>query len=1495
MKVSIVVPIYNVVEELLVPCLQALEMQTFRPDDLEIILVDDCSTEGRTIGLADEFAARVPTPRLERHERNLGLNEARRTGVRSARGEYVVFVDGDDILTRDGAEALYLAAVKADADIAIGPLLRWDPERVGYDTLRITSKAYAADWLPRIQAVVSGAHSFTMCARAFRRSILDDDIFDMPEGTLHEDVITTTRLMFAAKRVTTISQPVYFYTANSASITNLFTPRHVDGFTYAIGEWIRLARQHSVFDEVESSIQVGAEKLLNTAVERCVLSGTREPAECVSILHEIDRSYDALEMRRPEPTLPGTRLLVELTDSADAEVLVKEYVSEEHDEYLEQRAPARTMEPKFTVEPSDIALLTKDKIVFICQVDYQLRNAARLARELRKRGHACAVLDNSRFTAGGKRQLDPSESTIFWRTNRIVIEQPPYGVDYLSSAKLVVVFNDFNNDFREALEFRHRLGLPSVCMVEGINDFLRVDFDEPRQLPYRRCDYVFLAGSHDAQYFTDRQTIVAGLPGIEALTNLHVRFPERPLAALNVNFTYGCLEDRRDDFIARARAGVAKAGFDLAITQHPMDGAGLDGLPVTSKTQYELIGECSVFVSRFATGILEALASGKPAIYFNPHGERVEKFTDPMGAFEVATSADELAAALGRVRADIASGVDFRERASAFLQHHAAIGLDGVPVIERFAEAAIEVLAHHAEEQQAAAALLLERQAGSALVSLTDDGVIIGNLEHDHHAQINEEEIIGRYFGPRLGIMIDVGANFGNSLDIYLGKGWIVHAFEPDPGNRKRLFESFPSQRRLVVNDLAVSDKAGEKLPFFSSEESTGISSLAAFTDGHSQVATVTTTTLDDYLAEWRIDHVDFLKIDVEGYDKFVLDGFPWERDRPEVVLAEFEDSKTKPLGYTFDDMANQLIDVGYHVYVSVWHPIVRYGIAHDWRSLERYRPGMDLGDTWGNLIGFRDEPDEQSLYDLVELSVKFSPKWVVAPPTTGAKAKAKAKGSKPSKAAARRRGADTSANRPWYANRADRLRDSNPRLYRSLRGARRAGSSNTPSSDSEQPRSNPLFRVGQVARWSLRAARRHTALTVTLGLVLIAALVVPLFPGMGGWATAGIIVAGGVLVIAALLAAGAVLREAFRRLDRHRERKLPARSKSIRREMSAVERTVSEIAAGSARAQAVQRDVDELKNTVDEQGRLVDATRRDIAPIIASSAGLASTVTQTSDDVVRLRATTAATTEQLGALREQVDTAGRFSNFSNAPELRSHERQLTNEDIARFQSQWASRLGTPLVRRQLTYLAHDICRSEDRCEGRLATTVQAAMLRCLALGSLPGRSAEILEIGTLFGAGAGALYRAALRRQKEPFLTLIDPLEGYYDQGSIDSNTGVPVNRPMLERNLDAMGVPESGYRILQGLSGDREILEQCADRTYDYVLIDGDHSFRGVAMDFTLYSPLVKPGGLLVFDDYGVKDWPEIEQFVDEQVRGLDEWLFIGSDWRTAIFVRQPNHSES
>jgi FkbM family methyltransferase len=174
-------------------------------------------------------------------------------------------------------------------------------------------------------------------------------------------------------------------------------------------------------------------------------------------------------------------------------------------------------------------------------------------------------------------------------------------------------------------------------------------------------------------------------------------------------------------------------------------------------------------------------------------------------------------------------------------------------------------------------------------------------------------------------LMVDVGACKGTAFGEFAKQNWTVHAFEPNPPVFDNLVEKFNTPN-VTINRLAVSDVASEDVPFYTSDESLGISSLKPFRPTHEETARVETVTLDDYLDEAGVARIDFLKIDTEGFDLMVLKGLDLTGHEVETILCEFEDRKTQPLGYAVPDMADYLESFGYTVYVSGWHPVVQYG-----------------------------------------------------------------------------------------------------------------------------------------------------------------------------------------------------------------------------------------------------------------------------------------------------------------------------------------------------------------------------------------------------------------------------------------------------------------------------------------------------------------------------------------------------------------------------------------
>ena len=227
MVVSVVVPVYNI-EDLVGPCVESVLAQTYA--DLEILLVDDGSTDasGR---LVDEFGSRDARV-VVLHKPNGGLSDARNYGIDRATGDYILCVDGDDLITQTHVASLVDAAVHASADVAVSQFRRVDPiDRpdgfVGLEPapVSVLSREEALERLFYQQDVTTSAWG-----KLYRRALFDGIRY--PVGEIHEDLPVTYRLLARAERVAVVHQASYLYVQRGGSITN---ERQADRRVAALG------------------------------------------------------------------------------------------------------------------------------------------------------------------------------------------------------------------------------------------------------------------------------------------------------------------------------------------------------------------------------------------------------------------------------------------------------------------------------------------------------------------------------------------------------------------------------------------------------------------------------------------------------------------------------------------------------------------------------------------------------------------------------------------------------------------------------------------------------------------------------------------------------------------------------------------------------------------------------------------------------------------------------------------------------------------------------------------------------------------------------------------------------------------------------------------------------------------------------------------------------------------------------------------------------------
>ncbi|MCR4919739.1 MAG: glycosyltransferase [Prevotella sp.] len=201
--VSFIIPTYNLPAEMLRECLDSILALTLRPDEREIILVDDGSDVSPLAELNDYLDAL-----LYIRQTNSGLSCARNSGLRMAAGKYVQFIDGDDKLLSAPYEHCLDAARFSNVDIVMFDFTFADKPLDVYEDLPIQSGTE----IMRHQNL----HG-TACGYLFRRAILGELRFT--PGIYHEDEEFTPQLMLRADTVLRTNARAYFYRKRQTSIT----------------------------------------------------------------------------------------------------------------------------------------------------------------------------------------------------------------------------------------------------------------------------------------------------------------------------------------------------------------------------------------------------------------------------------------------------------------------------------------------------------------------------------------------------------------------------------------------------------------------------------------------------------------------------------------------------------------------------------------------------------------------------------------------------------------------------------------------------------------------------------------------------------------------------------------------------------------------------------------------------------------------------------------------------------------------------------------------------------------------------------------------------------------------------------------------------------------------------------------------------------------------------------------------------------------------------
>ena len=215
-NISIIVPVYNV-EKYLIRCLDSIFNQLFS-GNFEVIAVEDASTDN-SLQVLKSYQEKETRLKIIEHGVNKKLSVARATGMKAAKGNYIMHVDSDDWLLPGALESLFVKCLHSDADILVFNYCSQTSEGKTTPQYLIKKEIITQD------KVLVQTHFLGACwNKIVKRSIIENLISGEVGVNTTEDLLYATEILLKADKIHLLPEAYYTYFVNTESLSLAITP-----------------------------------------------------------------------------------------------------------------------------------------------------------------------------------------------------------------------------------------------------------------------------------------------------------------------------------------------------------------------------------------------------------------------------------------------------------------------------------------------------------------------------------------------------------------------------------------------------------------------------------------------------------------------------------------------------------------------------------------------------------------------------------------------------------------------------------------------------------------------------------------------------------------------------------------------------------------------------------------------------------------------------------------------------------------------------------------------------------------------------------------------------------------------------------------------------------------------------------------------------------------------------------------------------------------------
>lgn len=215
---SVVIPVYNS-EKYLDECIQSILNQSFQ--DFEVIVMDDCSTDSSG-EICDKYAASDSRFRVFHNVKNLKILINRTSGIKKARGQFVVCIDNDDKLRSDTFEKIHDAITEFNADTVFYSCTHAEDFSSNEGALKLKANQ-VIDKFDVLALFCTYSSINPTWRKAFRSGIINDiDFTKYSHVFMCEDQVISCFIYDSMERPYYIDEPLYFFRPTPTSVTHTF-------------------------------------------------------------------------------------------------------------------------------------------------------------------------------------------------------------------------------------------------------------------------------------------------------------------------------------------------------------------------------------------------------------------------------------------------------------------------------------------------------------------------------------------------------------------------------------------------------------------------------------------------------------------------------------------------------------------------------------------------------------------------------------------------------------------------------------------------------------------------------------------------------------------------------------------------------------------------------------------------------------------------------------------------------------------------------------------------------------------------------------------------------------------------------------------------------------------------------------------------------------------------------------------------------------------------